>query len=104
MASLTYELPKLNLLPYSYRTITLEDWLFNFIVALLIWIDDSYKYLQSLKPSRRPTISKMALYFIVRYSLNLLDHLTVYQLNRLSESFFDWLIQPQGRAQVWQMS
>lgn len=92
-SSFTYEPVRYNLLPESYRTIRFEDWLFGLIIIALTWLDN-------IRPRRKPSLSKMALYFSVRFCLNLADHLI--------ESFFDWLMgdpQPQQRQVIlWQAS
>ena len=86
-ASFTYEPPRYELLPKGYELLEIEKYLFRFILWLVGLVVD---WKDSL---RKPTLGKLAAYFVLRYLLHLADHLI--------ESFFDWLIVDQ-RSPKWQ--
>ncbi len=86
-ASFTYEPPRYDLLPKGYELLEIEKYLFRFVlwlVGLVVdWKDDL----------RKPTLGKLAAYFVLRYLLHLADCLI--------EDFFNWLIVDQ-RSPKWQ--
>ncbi len=86
-SSFTYEPPRYDLLPKGYELLEIEKYLFRFILRLVGLAVDWEDGL------RKPTLGKLAAYFVVRYLLHLADNLI--------ESFFNWLIMDQ-RNPKWQ--
>ena len=85
--SFAYEPPRYALLPKNYKSLEIEKYLFQIILWLVGVVVDWKDNL------RRPTLGKLAFYFVLRYLLSLADHLI--------ESLFDWLIVDQ-RSPTWQ--
>ena len=89
--SFPYEPPRYDLLPKNYKQLEIEKYLFRIIVWLfglaVDWKDNL----------RKPTLGKLACYFVIRYLFNL----TYHSIDYIIESLFDWLIADQ-RSPTWQ--